>query len=696
MKKIKYIFLLFVSSSILASNIQKGYEALSIYDYFKAKQLFYKTLKKFPAAGSFGLANIYVRTDNPFSNIDSAAKYIASCRLHFIDTITYSDFHINKNSISVLAEKISVKGFDKYHLLHSINSYNTFLQHYDFASDELKLSCYTIRDSLIYKGYSAYQISDSITVFLLNYPQTELYKQATLDFFNLQYKEKSNPSDSKILKLFLKNYSNNPHKIEAEISLFELTKQLHQADSLYQFIEKYSTTQTKEQAWKSLYSLSVKNYSKEELSHFLNQYPDYPYNETLIKEISLAQQLLMPCKNTDEKYGYIDTLGHWIIKPQFDDANIFSEGFAAVCKNDSCFYINKEGVKTSDFYFEETENYINGIAIIKKENKFYLVNRSEQLISKGYEDINESSDNLFVCKLKNNYGAINAKGETIIPFTYSKLGNFKNGFAYYLSTHYGLVSTTNIALKAQWDWISDVDTNNIVLVKTNNKYGLMRVDETIVLAPTFDYVTYCQNGIYLVVKNGLYGFYNASELCFITAIEYDYNAAYETNYYTNGKYFKLVLDEEVALVDVNGRYSINFGTYSNVFFAKCDIIRIQKNAKYGFIDRKLKAITPTDFEQATDFDNNVAIVSKTGKAQLINKEGNPIFSMKDGKIEKLDSRLYKDIIGDIIGIIDEKGIRILPNNFISIEKINTNFYRLTTSDNSLHLFNSLTKTLVKL
>ena len=683
-------------SSFLAGNISQAYEALTIFDYFKAKNLFYKNLKKLPTDASYGLATIYERNDNPFSNIDSAAKYIALSKLNFKDTVTYSAYHINSNSIYALAETISKKGFDKYNIKHSPITYQLFLNHYHFASDSLKNVCFNLRDSISYISYKAYQSSDSIVSFLLNFPQTYLYHQATSDFYDLQYRENVKSMNAAELKLFLKNYPLNPHKQEAELSLFELTKQLHQTDSMYQFIEKYSTIQTREQAWKSLYSLSVKNYSKDELSKFLNQYPNYPYNQDLLKEISLAQQLLIPIKNNEEKYGYVDTLGKWAITATFDDANEFKEGFAAVCKNDSCYYINKEGQKTSNLYFEEAENYINGVAIAKKENKFYIINRSGQLISKGYEDISESSDNLFVCKQKEYYGAINSKGEISIPFSYTKLGNFKNGYAYYLSSHYGLVNTKNHTLKAQWEWVSDVDTNAIVIVKKENKFGLIRIDETVLLAPTYDYITLCQNGIYLLVKNGLYGFYNSNEFCFATAVSYDYNAAYEANYYTNGKYFKLLLDGEVALVDANGRYSINFGTYSNLFFAKCDVIRIQKNNKYGYIDRKLKTITPAEFDQATDFENNIAIVSKAGKSQLINKEGKSVYTIKDGAITRKDFKLYQITSCNLKGLIDDKGIEILPVSFSLIEKLTGNFFRCTKSDGSFYLFNALTKTLVKL
>jgi hypothetical protein len=53
------------------------------------------------------------------------------------------------------------------------------------------------------------------------------------------------------------------------------------------------------------------------------------------------------------------------------------------------------------------------------------------------------------------------------------LGILKTIFAYYLSNKYGLVDIYNSALQAQWDWISDVDTNSIVCCKNKkNQFGL--------------------------------------------------------------------------------------------------------------------------------------------------------------------------------------------------------------------------------
>jgi len=695
MRKIIALFIVCFTLQAFGSKISDAYEALSIFDYFKAKQLFYKSHSKFPSESSFGLATIYYRTDNPFSNIDSAAKYISICISNYKDSVSYSLYHINQESISLLTHKISSKGFETYCNNQSIKDLNYFLSNFYFSNEQVLNKTYNIRDAILLENASKNQSSDSIYKFLLNYPESNLYHQAQLFFYNFQYKEKTPSKSLHELQLFIKQYAFNPNVSDAEQKLFNLTQQLHSADSVYNFIKHYSTSLTQEAAWKLLYSLSVNNYSKEELTAFLNKYPDYPYNETVLKEIALSQNILIPLKYTNDKYGFIDTLGNWIITPQFDDASEFKEGFAAVCKNDSCYYINKEGRKTSEYYFDEAESYKDGIAIVKKANSYFLINRSGQFISKGYQDISEQQSRLFVCKQNNLYGAIDLKGEMVIPFTYHKLGNFKNRFAYYMSTQYGLVDINNRALEAQWDWVSDVDSNSIAIVKKKNQFGLININEQLILNCEYDYITHCQDEIYLVVKNGLYGFYNVEEKCFATSVNYNYNSSFDTKYYTNGKYFKLIEDDEVALVDANGRHSINFGTYNNLFFAQCDIIRIQKNNKYGFVDRKLKLVTPVEFDKATDFKNNLAIVTKGKNSLIIDKSGKTIYTIKNAEINDFENNLFTVKQNDLIGLINNDGKVLLDIGFETIEVIYKDLYVCSKND-EYFLYNLKTQILKKL
>ena len=80
------------------------------------------------------------------------------------------------------------------------------------------------------------------------------------------------------------------------------------------------------------------------------------------------------------KYGYIDKYGTLVIPYEYDGAKIFSEGLAAVCKDEKCGYINDSGEVIIPFAYLSAGNFSNGVAevcrdysyspvFINKENK---------------------------------------------------------------------------------------------------------------------------------------------------------------------------------------------------------------------------------------------------------------------------------------------------------------------------------------
>ncbi len=703
MRKLILIILVFAFSNTFCNNINKAFEALSIFDYFKAKQLFYKSLKKQPCNASFGLATIYYKTDNPFSNIDSAAKYIALAQLQFKDTATYNVFKINKPSIAVLAFAIAQKGFEKYTLSKKYNDYNYYLSHFYFVNDSLKQFVYNLRDEQQFNYYNIFENTDSIQLFIKKYPQSNLNNQALNQFYLYQFTQTTSLTNLNGLKFFLINYKKNPNKAIAETTLFELTKNLHNADSLAAFITNYSSPLTKQNAWKALYSLEVKNYTKHNLEMFLNKYPNYPDKNYVLNEIKLSDKILFKCANKTGLFGFIDTIGDFIIKPTYEHVTNFNEGFAVACIADSCFYINKQGEKLVNLSFDEGEPFIDGIAIIKKDSLYYLINSSGQLVSKGYNDISLKANNLYVC-IKNNYsGAINNKGETVIPFVYNKLGDFKNGYAYYFNgENYGLVNTQNNVLAAQWQWISNVDTNLLITVSKNGKYGLMNLSEQLLLNVDFNKITHCLGFVYLVVKNNSYAFYNSNDKCFISSFNSIYKVSDIKNY-TNGTYFKLINDEdEVALINANGKIVIDYGMYNEIAFCENEYLRVLKNNKYGYLDAQLKQVIAIDYDSASDFENGLTIVQKKGCSNLITEKNKTVYASKDyqinstSKLFSIKSNFY--IVSNntnLLGLINNKGQSLLPIIYSKIEPLNNALF-LCEKQSETFLFNSNTKTTHKI
>src|SRR5436190_12605157 len=64
------------SSTVFANSLQKAFDALNVHNYFLARELFQKQVKKHPAAAWYGLSVISGRDDNPFFQADSAFAFI--------------------------------------------------------------------------------------------------------------------------------------------------------------------------------------------------------------------------------------------------------------------------------------------------------------------------------------------------------------------------------------------------------------------------------------------------------------------------------------------------------------------------------------------------------------------------------------------------------------------------------------------
>ena len=71
-------------------------------------------------------------------------------------------------------------------------------------------------------------------------------------------------------------------------------------------------------------------------------------------------------KETDGKTGYIDKTGKVVIPIEFDWAESFSEGLAAVAKNGKWGYIDKTGKVIIPYKYNDAESFSNGLAVVQE------------------------------------------------------------------------------------------------------------------------------------------------------------------------------------------------------------------------------------------------------------------------------------------------------------------------------------------
>ena len=146
LKSVLFFILIFLVSTSEAKRISKGFEALNEYNYFEAKHLFEKSLKSETSASAYGLSVIYYRSDNPFSNIDSAYKYctISASTFQLIDAkkrLFYLLFNVSQNKIDSLQRLINAKAFEVYKNKNSIVELNKFIDYYISAPQCFEAIC---------------------------------------------------------------------------------------------------------------------------------------------------------------------------------------------------------------------------------------------------------------------------------------------------------------------------------------------------------------------------------------------------------------------------------------------------------------------------------------------------------------------------------------------------------------------------
>lgn len=669
-----------------ASKLEKAYQALELRDYFKAKNLFNELYSKEASPeAAYGLATIYFRNDNPFYQIDSALKYAYIAFNLYPNSKPeqkIAGFTISKATLLNKADSVTLKQFTKTKEINTVKAFDDFLENNYLCQTIIKLKALQLRDELEFTHLKKVNRSDSTKFFLLTHPFTNLQKEVKSLMDKQLFEENTKLKRAKDYIDFIKNYPNSEMLNTAYEKLFSIYKQQTDAAGLAFFAKSYPKASQNTDAWKQLFSLTVKSYSYSELKKFIDTYPDFPLKNSILKELELNKLVVYPYVKEDFT-GFIDEAGKIIIKPMYDAATDFYEGLAVVNKNDTVFFINKNNENTLEKTFTDAHVFKDGIAPVKQGNKWHFINRQGQEFQKYYDEVNEISDDVYVVKIAGKYGALSRYGQTLIEPVYDKLGDFKNDYAYYSENGlYGYISKNGTKSKAEFEWISDFDTEQIALFKQNGKFGLLNSAGKKVLEPQFDLILKTSHHLYTVVLNNLYGFFNLKQNCFQTSVTYEFQKDKPVEYYTNGRTFKLLKKNEQALIDENGSLLVNYGACEETGFFTDGLIRLKRKGKYGFVDKKLVQVIPFKWDEATDFSNGNAIVKSKENYTIIDTQGLEIFS-SPAPIEKL-SKNYFVTTTSPQSLITSSGA-VLQEDVAAIQRINNQLLVITLSNGEIKL-----------
>ncbi len=244
----------------------------------------------------------------------------------------------------------------------------------------------------------------------------------------------------------------------------------------------------------------------------------------------------------DQNYLFLDYSGKMITEEVFQDANDFSEGFAAVEKEEKWGFINTSGKIAIACQYDNVTEFHEGLVAVEKDgNWHYIDQRGKEVFEEEYEDAMYFSEGLAAVKKDGKWGFIDKNGNLKIDFQYEDAGNFSEGKAAVANTIDGY---------QEWAYINA--ENEVVI-----DYKLYSATEgRLVLVGEF------QDG-YALVTSDLYCLINeegkevlGNNSYFLTggstySIELGWIVAYD---YTDDS----MIEEKYGFVDINGRIKVPF------------------------------------------------------------------------------------------------------------------------------------------
>ncbi|MBI3501300.1 MAG: WG repeat-containing protein [Bacteroidetes bacterium] len=679
MRKNFFLFLL-TSSSLFTSPLEKGFEALKIYNYFEAKKLFTSSLRHHLSGASYGLSIIFYRNDNPFYNIDSAYKYILISEKKFKtdspkEKENLSKLSINQKAIEEQKEKIIQRAFEKAKTENLVETYNWFIK--NFSHDELKKQATALRNKVAFENAKKANTAQAYKDFISTYPDAEEIKDAKWLYDFTLFNSMTKPNNMETYEEFIKKFPKSPYRLQAQDSVFTYSTRGESIEEYRTFIKKFPDNHNVKISWEKIYSLSTLDFTPKAFQNFLFDNPDFPDKEKVKADLLRAKMNLLPVVQ-DGKWGFIDSLGNMQIPPTYDWADEFSEGAAAVTRNEKSGYINKAGNIFIPLSYDETNSFHNGMAVVKKENKSGLISKTgKQILPLEFEDIsgNEGEEKILLALKEGVYNYFDSKGKLLTGGKFEKAGDFSSGRAYIVQNgQYGFINRKGeIIIPAVYNWAESFKPNGTARVKLADKFGMIDTSGKSILQCEYDRIDDFSEGLVLVVKNKKFGFADEKGNSVIP-IKFDYSPEIsEVKGFQNGlakveqnkkrglinksgnSYLPLEYDdirnfsEELCAVKRAGKWSyisrdkkqkINF-QFDYAWDFSGDLARVEQKKKKGFINQKGEFIIPATYDEATDFKNGISIATLAGKKGALDSSGKIIIPFEMDEITEVHSGILK-------------------------------------------------------
>jgi hypothetical protein len=681
-----FLFAVLVLTSFsYAQNIRKGFDALNIHDYFKAKHVFEKRLKKEKSPASFGLAQIYYRNNNPFHNMDSARHYIIQAIDNFESIkvkkqTKYNErFGFNMAAATVLRQSISDELFKRARQEDSESGYAKFIAD-NFWATQVPFAVF-LRDSCAFEFAAAASSSEAMQNFLDKYPTSAFEGRAKDLFYRFQFEEQTRLGQEIHYANFIQDFPNNPYISQADQKIFRFYEDKNNIKSYEKFIQTYPKSAYVSEAWIRLYRVFIQENGLAYLNFFKSTYPNYPFMQELEQEIAMLNAQLFPFVR-NRKWGFMNHEGKVLIQPKFDFVDAFSQGRAAAGINDLYGFIDPMGAWVIQPQFSDVLPFRFNLSVVfnDKEEAGLINLFGDWIIQPAFKDIIIINDEKVWVENDEHFLLYDIKKNQFSETKYNEISDFIDGLALVANENgYALIDLKG---NARFQYADEVFRfGDLFMVSYNDSLALVDEENNLILPfDEYEFAGFNPNGLTPFILKDKLGYLDAEGKIAIQA-RFDLFPNWELFAGFLNEYAKAynAKTKKYGLIDDKGSWILQ-PRYNDVSFFS-DIIAAQLTDKWEFINITGQRLNFGVFDRAESFKNGVALVFRAGQVGLINKTGQVVIPIQMRRINRLSDDIirWEDEDGaNWLGFIDGK--LIWSEACQRIDLINDNLIRFIVNE----------------
>ncbi|MFN8575629.1 MAG: WG repeat-containing protein [Candidatus Sericytochromatia bacterium] len=309
----------------------------------------------------------------------------------------------------------------------------------------------------------------------------------------------------------------------------------------------------------------------------------------------------------------------------------------------------------NSFVFAKNDNRNHTFFFAVKDGIRQIISEDNKVIFSGeFDGLYSFTNNFSEVLINNKFGFLSSSGKIIKP-QFKEVNSFSNGLAgVRIDDKWGFINENGeTVIKFQFDEVQKF-SDGLASVKINGKWGVINQKGNVIIKPEHTFISEFNNGI--------------AELNHDSIVNRQGKILNKKRYQSVNIYnTEMVIIEnnyKYGFMDRNGRVIKNpiFDSLSNFVNGLASFVL---NKKLGIIDKKGKILVyPIKADLIEEFYNGLAKVKLNGKWGFINSSGNiiikpqydNIFNFKDGlaKVHKIENNVLK------VGFINKKGDLVKP------------------------------------